>query len=77
MRRCVHCGCTEDRACSVLLSELDLTLVRRVFGTAPELLGTHMPCWWVSLDPPVCSAPACVRAHGADVILERVSRAGA
>lgn len=78
MRSCVHCGCTESRACLIRIQELDLKLLRRVIGRASEIQPGHrVACWWVSMDPLVCSNPACVTAHAATTVLARVSRVGA
>lgn len=58
-RACVYCGCTEDRACIVPVADLSPRDQRTAatFG-ALSVAGT-IACWWISKDPPVCSAPAC------------------
>lgn len=64
-RTCIHCGCSDDRACRIRTAELPPAareVVAREQLLVPSLgaSGT-VPCWWVSLNPPVCSAPACVK----------------
>ena len=50
MRACIHCGCTETNACEVLVSFAQA-------DGAGEL--AVVGCWWISLEPPVCSAVNC------------------
>lgn len=62
---CVYCGCTQHSACAVQVDQLSddarnaLELYSLERGAQ---LGETAPCWWISLTPPVCSAPACAAA---------------
>lgn len=63
-RACVHCGCTDDRACRIRVGDIpvnDMSILESVYGF--ELAGARpndtTACWWISMNPPVCSAPAC------------------
>jgi hypothetical protein len=63
--RCVFCGCTETAACSIESASLearDRTDVAKYFADRGEELPERVSCWWVSLEPPVCSNPVCRRA---------------
>lgn len=67
-RVCVHCGCTDDRACRIRVGEIpvdEMSILESVYGF--ELAGAQAEdttaCWWISLTPPVCSAPACRAKH--------------
>jgi hypothetical protein len=67
--RCIHCGCTEARACIMLFVEQPLQLqhvieeARLEAGRRPPLPNAEMGCAWISTEPPVCSNPSCVRKH--------------
>jgi hypothetical protein len=54
VRKCIHCGCTDDRACMLTGDEAGA-----LFADAND----RFPCSWISLVPPVCSAPACQAKH--------------
>jgi hypothetical protein len=60
-RACVHCGCTDDRACRIPIAGLGADVVADVeFAMGRSLArGETVPCWWTSLNPPVCAAPGC------------------
>lgn len=66
-RRCLYCGCTEDRACAVPIATITDPRIREAHERYARMVAEHgivtpatIGCWWVQLDPPVCSAPACV-----------------
>lgn len=61
---CIFCGCTEPRACKVRLSEQPAPIqdqLRAAALAAGLSLPTFVGCSWISLTPPVCSAPRCQR----------------
>lgn len=63
---CIHCGCTEDRACPIQVASLPAD--RQFYiAAAARHMGVAVPasigCSWFETDPPVCSAPACVAKH--------------
>ena len=65
MRRCIHCGCTDDRACMIPVAELEAAIAHGDFSfdsvsVIPKRLDDSVPCWWIKRTPPVCSSPACV-----------------
>jgi hypothetical protein len=78
-RACIYCGCTDDRACVVPLQTVDSPEIRAahdrflascgVLGLVPQ---ATIACWWISIDPPVCSAPSCARRHAAAKLFDRI-----
>jgi hypothetical protein len=60
-RACVFCGCTEDRACVLDVAKLSSRERGILRDTCGDFTGDLVGCRWISLDPPVCSAPACAK----------------
>jgi hypothetical protein len=63
--QCVFCGCTDERACVTPVEELPpavLAFYVTRYGFAEDTLPATLPCTWISTDPPICSAPACIAA---------------
>lgn len=68
---CVFCRCTQNSACSIDSALLD-DVSRQELGVyfadqGVAELPPRVSCYWISLDPPVCSNPLCRRAfakHG-------------
>lgn len=65
--KCIHCGCTEERACIMLFVEQPFAIQASIERTHVQV-GRPLPapddemgCAWVSVAPPVCSNPSCVR----------------
>lgn len=64
---CIYCGCTDDHACIVPIEDFDSPAIRAAqerflesVGALGQVKSATVACWWISKDPPVCSAPACV-----------------
>lgn len=56
-RRCIYCGCTDSRACLIDIDDA------QSIDTADSAFSDQVACSWLSLDPPVCSAPTCRAKH--------------
>lgn len=60
---CRYCGCKQESACAIDVEQLSDDARNAVelyyLSNNAELPGV-VPCWWVSITPPVCSAPSCV-----------------
>lgn len=67
--RCIYCGCTDDRACMIPSDRapIDRNWLAAWWEFDPSKydlpLPREIPCWWMSLNPPVCSAPSCQERH--------------
>lgn len=71
-RACIFCGCTEQRACRYvptaeeMLQRADAERLHELeqLGETPAGVDTawlqEVSCYWLQLDPPICSAPGCV-----------------
>lgn len=60
--RCSYCGCTEQRACLVPLTQQPDSVRLLIEGQHwPNDPPAESGCAWISTDPPVCSAPACAK----------------
>lgn len=67
--KCVYCGCTVDNACLVLVDEQPPAVrdrIRRYYRSARREVPAQTGCSWISTEPPICSAPACVEAFAVD-----------
>jgi hypothetical protein len=66
--RCVFCGCTERRACLVRLEDQPPSIRQLIEASAwPSAPPAESGCAWIQHDPPVCSAPACVKKWNAEL----------
>ncbi len=80
---CIYCGCTDDRACLIPLADFDSPTIREAYAQlVAECESLRAPvrattaCWWISKDPPVCSAPACSRRFAAARLFDLVTDDG-
>lgn len=65
MKTCIYCGCTDDRACTYEPDDEEREARSGLFLAGVPLddfdddQPANVTCFWISDDPPVCSAPAC------------------
>jgi hypothetical protein len=67
---CKYCSCSEWQACSVDVASLsadDRDDVAAYHAERGAPLPPKVGCWWISLDPPVCSNPHCAELHRAQL----------
>jgi hypothetical protein len=50
VRRCIVCGCTDDRPC----------IYQDIENTAGGPVTVEVPCYWIGVD--LCSNPACLQS---------------
>lgn len=70
---CIFCGCTALKACVLSIAEAGLEGDEIPLGEDEQPV-RFVGCSWISLDPPVCSAPPCKQRFDELPLRKRVHR---